>query len=482
DIDYLSLSDSAVCKSRATVLFYMNPNNISSSDGDMWSYPALPSSAFNVTAGSFDVTNVPPAVYNIKYYYKDPGTGCDNKDSIDIRIQDPPVVDITDDGTVCSYGAIFNVGFITMPSAPYTYTWTTPDGNGSIIDNGASGINYTATAADIARGKITFKVSTIDLTSDPDVCAAASDSATYIIKPKPEANFSIAPNKGCVDERYGITLTPTYTAIPSTVAGSTYKWFVDETDFNTTPANPTPYDQTNFSGLFTQAGTHNIYLFVEANGCTDTAVAPVTAWPSPVAAFTNNPESTTIAKPFFDFYNQSNILDNSPLKYIWYFPPLLPGIPRVDYSFEPTQIQFAADTGNQCIKLTAISENGCFDSLTRCVFIEPDITVFIPNVFRPVGSDGKGGSEVDCGFNCNRTFKVSATGFETLEIFVFNRWGQKVYESYMTGKTYDPNEGWNGKDFNKGQDCQQDSYIYQVNATSYNGKKYSYSGSLTLLR
>jgi hypothetical protein len=35
----------------------------------------------------------------------------------------------------------------------------------------------------------------------------------------------------------------------------------------------------------------------------------------------------------------------------------------------------------------------------------------------------------------------------------------------------------NGTDF-----CPQDVYVYQVNATSYNGKAYKYSGSITLLR
>jgi hypothetical protein len=482
DIDYSTPSDSAVCKTRGNVLFFMNPNNTPASDGVMSSFPVLPASAFDVTAGRFTISSAPAGVYNVKYYYKDPGTGCDNRDSINIRIQDPPQIEITDDGTVCSYGAIFNVGFKTVPSSPYTWAWSTPDGNGSIADNGISGISYTATPADIARGKITFKATTVDLSTDPDVCAAVSDSATYVIKPKPQANFSISPDRGCVDARYGITLNPTYTAVPSTVTGSTYKWFMDVTDFNNAPANPAPFDQTVFSQTFTQAGNHRVYLFVEADGCTDTADAPVTAWPSPVAAFTTNPESTTIAKPNFDFFNQTTIADNAALQYIWYFPPLMPGIPRLDYTFEPKQVQFAADTGQQCIKLTAISPNGCYDSTIRCVRIDPDITVFIPNVFRPISADGKGGSTVDCGFGCNKTFKVSATGFETIEIFVFNRWGQKVYESYMTDKTYNPEEGWNGRDFNKGQDCQQDAYIYQVNATSFNGKKYTYSGSITLIR
>jgi hypothetical protein len=482
DIDYATQSDSAVCKTRGSVLFFMNPNNISATEGEMSSFPALPTSAFDVTAGRFTIGAAPAGLYNIKYYYKDPGTNCDNRDSINIRLQDPPQINITDNGTVCSYGAIFNVGFITVPSSPYTWSWSTPDGNGSIADNGTAGIAYTATPADIARGSITFRATTVDLTTDPDVCAAVSDSATYIIKPKPQATFSVTPDKGCVDARYGITLNPTYTAVPSTVAGSTYKWFVDVTDFNNAPANPAPFDQTAYAGVFTQPGNHRIYLFVEADGCTDTADAPVAAWPSPVAAFTTDPKSTTIAKPNFDFFNQTTIADNSALQYIWYFPPLIPNIPRVDYTFEPKQVQFAADTGEQCIKLTAISINGCYDSTLNCVRIDPDITVFIPNAFRPESSNGNRGSLVDCASDCNRTFKVSATGFETIEIFVFNRWGQKVYESFMTDKTYNPAEGWNGKDFNKGQDCQQDAYIYQVNATSFNGKKYTYSGSVTLLR
>jgi len=482
DIDYLTSSDTAVCKTRGNVLFYMNPNNISSADGSLTSFPALANSEFDVTNGKMIVSNAPAGLYNVKYYYKDPGTGCDNRDSLNIRLQDPPSIEITDDGIVCSYGATFNVGFKTLPTSPYTWSWMTPDGNGSITDNGTTGISYNATAADIARGNVTFRATTVDLTTDPDVCAAVSDSATYIIKPKPDATFTIAPDRGCVDDRYGLTLNSVYTATPSPVVGSTYKWFLDQTDFNSTPINAAPFDQTTQNQNFTQAGNHNVYLFVEADGCTDTAVAIVEAWPAPIAKFTSNPESSTIAKPYFDFYNQTTIGDNSPLSFIWTFPPLVGGPNRKDYTFEPRQIQFAADTGEQEVWLTAISVKGCYDSTMRVVRIDPDITVFIPNVFYPVGADGKGGSAVDFPYNGNKTFKVSATGFETIEIFVFNRWGQMVYKTFMTDKTYDPNEGWNGRDFNSGKDCQQDAYIYQINATSFNGKKYTYSGSVTLLR
>jgi hypothetical protein len=235
---------------------------------------------------------------------------------------------------------------------------------------------------------------------------------------------------------------------------------------------------------FTTSGTYNIHLFVEAQGCTDTLVQQVQAWPAPVAAFTPNPRTTTIAKPYFDFANQSSIIDGSPLSYIWTFPPdAFGGAERKDYTESPQRVKFMADTGSQIVRLTAISVNGCYDSTQEEVTIEPDITVFIPNVFRPVDASGNGGAvNRDCGGGCNTTFKVSATGFETIEIFVFNRWGQMVYKYNATSETFSADEGWNGKDFNVGKDCQQDAYIYQINASSFSGKKYAYSGSITLLR
>ncbi|OYU92815.1 MAG: hypothetical protein CFE21_22735, partial [Bacteroidetes bacterium B1(2017)] len=196
DIGYLTDLDSAVCKTNGSVLFFMSPNNINAADGTM-SSPGVASTEFDVSLGKFTISNVLAGKYNVKYYYKDPGTGCDNRDSIDIRIQDAPKIEITDDGTVCSYGAVFNVGFKTVPSAPYTWGWSST-GLGSIQDNGVSGISYTATPADITNGVITFRATTRDLTTNPNVCANVSDSATYIIKPKPDATFTIAPDKGCV--------------------------------------------------------------------------------------------------------------------------------------------------------------------------------------------------------------------------------------------------------------------------------------------
>jgi gliding motility-associated-like protein len=123
--------------------------------------------------------------------------------------------------------------------------------------------------------------------------------------------------------------------------------------------------------------------------------------------------------------------------------------------------------------LKTTTEYGCWDTTSDEVKVEPDITVFIPNAFRP-------GSEVKCPETdpeCNQVFKVAANGYATIDVIIYNRWGQEVF------RTTNGNEGWNGCVNNKwGQECPQDVYIYQIYATSFNGKSYKYSGSVTLIR
>jgi gliding motility-associated-like protein len=95
-----------------------------------------------------------------------------------------------------------------------------------------------------------------------------------------------------------------------------------------------------------------------------------------------------------------------------------------------------------------------------------------------VDADGNSSSQADCNGepNCNKVFKVVASGQMSIEIFIYNRWGQLVY------KSTDAEEGWDGKMIRTNELCPQEVYVYQVNATSFSGKKFKYSGSVTLLR
>jgi gliding motility-associated-like protein len=178
--------------------------------------------------------------------------------------------------------------------------------------------------------------------------------------------------------------------------------------------------------------------------------------------FTSNPNFyTTIALPKFQFFNQSRIADSSILRYNWNFGT---GTGLDTSTQRDPAFSYGKDTNTYEVRLIAISDKGCRDTAYRMLKVGPDIIVYIPNAFTPD----------DAGPNGNNTFKVYIENFTSYKMHVFNRWGEKMFEST------DVNQGWNGRA--NGQDCQQDVYAYLVEVTSFEGKLYKFTGTITLLR
>jgi len=88
--------------------------------------------------------------------------------------------------------------------------------------------------------------------------------------------------------------------------------------------------------------------------------------------------------------------------------------------------------------------------------------IFIPNIFSPNG-DGQ-----------NDVLYVRGQGIEQLTFVVYNRWGQKVFE------TKDPNHGWDGTI--NGKPAETGVYVYHVNAVLHDGMTVSRHGNVTLVR
>ena len=95
------------------------------------------------------------------------------------------------------------------------------------------------------------------------------------------------------------------------------------------------------------------------------------------------------------------------------------------------------------------------DTVVVDVLLDCDLD--IPNVFTPNG-DG-----------VNDFFVISANGIKTFSISIYNRWGEKVFESD------DITKSWDGGDSNDG------TYFYIVKAESINGKGFDNKGYLQLL-
>ena len=95
-----------------------------------------------------------------------------------------------------------------------------------------------------------------------------------------------------------------------------------------------------------------------------------------------------------------------------------------------------------------------------CFNYEP--VVFAPNAFTPnnVGP--------------NDSYFVVAGSFKTINLAIYNRWGEKLFE------TQDINVGWDGT-YN-GKPVSQGVFIYSLDYTSYDDTPYRQKGTITLLK
>ena len=88
--------------------------------------------------------------------------------------------------------------------------------------------------------------------------------------------------------------------------------------------------------------------------------------------------------------------------------------------------------------------------------------VFVPSAFSPNG-DGE-----------NDEFLVRGVNIEEMNLVIFNRWGQKVFE------TNDQSEGWRGTF--KNELLAPDVYGYYLTVKCFNGEENFKKGNVSLLR
>ncbi len=107
--------------------------------------------------------------------------------------------------------------------------------------------------------------------------------------------------------------------------------------------------------------------------------------------------------------------------------------------------------------------NGCrFTDSLYVSFEDCEISLTIPNVFTP-NADG-----------LNDLFYIEGINISAINIQIFNRWGQLIFE------TNDINKSWNGKSPN-GIDCPPGAYFYTITARNSLREKV-FSGTITLLK
>jgi gliding motility-associated-like protein len=328
----------------------------------------------------------------------------------------------------------FNNTSLAPPVRPFganSFIWDFGDGSPRVSAGLASIIhNYSG------PGTYTVKL----VLQDTNYCNAPDSISVQLrVAALVKANFTTPP-VGCAP----------YTAIfdNTSDAGQSFEW--DFGDGGTSTA-------TSPTHLYSVPGTYTITLVAnDPNTCnlTDTFRFIINVYDKPVADFIYAPNPPIENTPTIF----TNLSSANSIKFKWTFGD---GDSLITTSMAAVQHQYnATGTFNAC--LVAFNAAGCTDTVCKQVQAIVNPLVDVPNAFTPL----TGGT--------NSIVMVRGFGIAKMRFTIWNRWGQKVFE------TENRLEGWDGK--YKGVIQPMDVYAYTLSVEFFDGTKATKKGDITLIR
>ena len=349
---------------------------------------------------------------------------CPSKtDSISVNVFPPLGIAATGTDTICEgqstvLSSIANGG----NGGPYSYLWS----NGS--DSSSVNVFPTVTT--------TYSVSI----TDNCTLTPATAVLPVVVNETPSIDISPMTEQGCMPLEVQFLNNSSYPQ------GTIFTWLFGD---GQSTDSISPLHIYNTDGIYTvsvQAITPDncVSSFIMSNS--------IEVYPLPVSSFSISPESISILHP------EITISDSSLLSAIWFYDF---GDGKTSAFQNPTH--FYQDTGRFTVIQIVESEFGCRDTSNKEVIVEGAFTVYIPNAFTP-NNDGS-----------NDYFFANGYGITELKMQIFNRWGNKVFETpSVSGR-------WNGID-TSGKICPQGVYVYTAKIKDQYGIYHTYNGQVTLIR
>jgi len=368
--------------------------------------------------------SVTPSVTTNYFVSVTDSNNCPSKtDSILVIVFPPLGITATGYDTICAgqsavLSSIANGG----NGGPYSYLWS----NGS----------------DSATVNVSPSVTTTYTVSITDNCTQmpATAMVPVVVNETPSLDVSPMTEQGCMPLEVQFLNSSTYPQ------GTIFTWNFGD---GQTTDSITPLHIYNADGIYTVS-----VQAITPDNCVSNIIIsnPIEVYPLPVASFNISPESISILHP------EINISDSSLLGSIWFYDF---GDGQTSTLQNPNHIY--QDTGRFTVIQIVESEFGCRDTSKREAIVEGVFTVYIPNAFTP-NNDGS-----------NDYFFANGYGITELTMQIFNRWGNKVFETpSVTGR-------WNGID-TSGKICPQGVYVYTAKIKDQFGIYHTYNGQVTLIR
>lgn len=489
---YANFSATTVCVGSPTVF-----TDLSTPVGQIsaWAWDFLNTGTTNSTTESPSYIFSAPGTYPVKLTVTN--SPCTADTVINVAVGATATATFTASGPVCTgqtsnivytgsgtaidtFNWNFGGGTVVSGSGmgPYTVSWATPGTKSitlSVVSVAGCGITQTTNSVIVTPG------ASLSLNPDTTICTGSSailtatptvTGGTYLwtpggattnsitVSPVSDSTFTVTYTmSGCppyvdstrviIDPAFSVALTPTTTSCGASITSSvtpsgsySYLWSNNVT---------TPND-SNISG-----GSYTLTV-IDQHRCTATATAVVNA--PAVATLGILPSDTTVLAG--NPVQLNSIFGGYPVSSI------------TSYSWTPS-------TGLSCIScpnpivstssltdsfnlytLTVMYNGGCSVTALDTIKIEYETGVAIPTAFTP-NADGK-----------NDVYMVLASGVKSFYMTIYNRWGERVYEST------DITQGWDGTYGGKPQPSEDYSAFIQIGFV--NGKTLNKTVTVSLFR
>lgn len=329
----------------------------------------------------------------------------------------------------------FNNTSFAPPIRPFTgtsFTWNFGDGSPLVVA-GTNSVTHTFPAP--GPYKIILNLTDTAYCNTPD-----ADTVLINIAANVRAQFT-TPAVGCAQ----------YNAVFKNLTTGGQDWLWEFGDGNTSTA----FEPVH---LYALPGIYQVRLIANnPNTCnlTDTtAYFTITVLDAPTPDFNHVPVLPVANTPV----TFNNLSSADAVRFKWEFGD---GDSLLTTSRLPVNHQYNA-TGTFTACLTAYNAAGCDSMICKPVMTLIEPVMDVPNAFTPQSGDE------------NSVILVRGFGIAKMQFTIWNRWGQKVFE---TNSRF---QGWDGRV--KGVVQPMDVYVYTLSVEFFDGVKTTKKGDITLIR